>query len=387
MRILMLLEHHYPTDIRVEKEIDSLLKEGYQVILACSTRKGEDESIQTGNLTIVRKKMSKFIYKSSVGVLKFPFYFRFWRRFIKQILAEYKIELIHIHDLPLALLGLELKKKHNLPFILDSHENYPYMLAAAAHTQTLLGKLLSSHKQWLGYEKKMLKGADAVLSVIDEQKERFCRLGITKKKLFIVSNTPVYQQISSTMPQPPNFTYVYAGNIYATKGLDIMVKAFQKVNQQYPGTNLWIIGDAKKWQETDRQLNKNIKLWGWQNLDELLQIIAGADVALLPHLKNMNSDFGIPNKLFQYMMAGKPVIAANCNPIKRIIAETKAGLIYQYDDTQDLSQKMIRLLENRQLTKKMGLNGHKAVKDKYNWQKEETNLLSAYRHAVNSQPK
>lgn len=384
MRTLMLLEHHYPPDIRVEKEIISLIEAGHQVVLACCTQSGKDGVKSDDGLIIYRKRISPFIYKSSVGALKFPFYFSFWRNFLSQVLKKESVQAIHVHDLPLACLGLEIKKKCNIPIILDSHENYPFMLAAAAHTQTLPGKLLSSNRQWFNYEKKMLDAADAVLSIVAEQKKRFQGLGIAKEKIFIVSNTPNYQRISSSIPKTDKFTFVYAGNIYASKGLDIMVNAFELVNKQYPDTNLWIVGDVRKWSRSEKQPtnNNSIRLWGWQQLEKLLQIVAAADAALLPHLKNMNSDYGIPNKLFQYMMAGKPVIASNCTPIQRIIKETESGLIYMHNDIQDLAEKMKKLYNDRKSAAKMGVNGHKAVKEKYNWDSEKESLINAYDFAA-----
>lgn len=387
MNILMILEHHYPPDIRVEKEIGTLIGAGHNIVLACLTQTGRDESEQRQNLTIVRKKISSLTYKTSVGCLKFPFYFNFWRKFLQSVVKTYPIDIIHLHDLRLSKVVLEFRKELKIPFILDSHENYPYMLESAHHTQTFLGRLLSSTRQWLKYEEIMLNEADIVLSIVEEQKERFIKLGLAREKTFIVSNTPVYVEIEESPSEPGKFTYVYAGNIYLTKGLETMIKAFRLVQKEKSDVRLWIVGDKKKWDRCSRSIqdvNKlNIKCWGWKELDSLLAIIAKADVALLPHKKNRNSDYGMPNKLFQYMMTAKPVIASNCIPIERIIQETGGGLTYQADDYEQLAEMMLYLYKNRRILKEMGVKGKKAVSQKYNWSVDEKNLLSAYKSIRN----
>ncbi len=381
MLVLMVLEHDYPPDIRVEKEIKTLLKEGHQIVLACTKKKGEDEVEHTGNLTVFRKYMPKFIYQSSVGCLKFPFYFNFWRSFLKYVLINYNVDLIHLHDLPLAKVVYEIKSDKKIPLVIDSHENYPYMLESSLHTKTTVGKLLHSTNQWLHYEKEMLKKADVIISIIEEQRQRFESMGIRREKIFIVSNTPERVSVQSLDIKKVGFTYVYAGNIYLSKGIDVMIKAFRLLTTKIPNVVLWIVGDYERLDNylLDKKIDKgSIKFWGWKPLEDLYRIVASADVALLPHLKNKNSDYGIPNKLFQYMMIGKPIIATNCRPIKRIIQETQAGVLYDPNNFEDLTDKMHFLFRNQQQAKIMGKKGKQAVSTKYNWEIEEKNLLAAY---------
>ena len=102
-----------------------------------------------GKAIIHRKKITPFIYKSSVGCLKFPFYFNFWRKYISGLFEKENFDVIHIHDLPLSRIGVEMKKKFNARLVIDLHENWPALIKTAAHTQTFLGKLLSSNRQWI----------------------------------------------------------------------------------------------------------------------------------------------------------------------------------------------------------------------------------------------
>ena len=143
MKILMVLDREFPPDERVEKEIRSLTKAGHKIHIACYTKENRIRIEEQENLTIHRKQISSFIYKSSVACLKFPFYFNFWRKYLTGLFTEYSFDAIHIHDLPLAQVGVEFKKKYNIPLIMDLHENWPAMLKMAVHTNTFFGKIFS----------------------------------------------------------------------------------------------------------------------------------------------------------------------------------------------------------------------------------------------------
>ena len=106
MRILMLLENEFLRDSRVEKEVQTLFKAGHEIIVAALTSSGLPYEERRGNCIVLRKSISKFINKTSVGALKVPIYFNFWRRYLNDIFEIYKIDAIHIHDLPLCRIGI-----------------------------------------------------------------------------------------------------------------------------------------------------------------------------------------------------------------------------------------------------------------------------------------
>ena len=186
MKILMVLEKDFPPDLRVENEMKSLVKSGHNVVMACFTFTGNDRKEVWNNCTIYKKKITSFQYKSSVGALKFPFYFNFWRKHLRKIISLESPDAIHIHDLPLARLGSEIKQKKHLQFILDLHENWPAFLRISKHTNTFFGKILSSNIQWENYELKSCNQADKVIVVIEEAKERLIHAGIPENKISVI---------------------------------------------------------------------------------------------------------------------------------------------------------------------------------------------------------
>jgi len=75
----------------------------------------------------------------------------------------------------------------------------------------------------------------------------------------------------------------------------------------------------------------------------------------------------------------KPVVATNCNPIKRIVENENCGMIYNSDDSKDFEEKVLKLFQDNSKAKSMGLNGKSAVLEKYNWDAASKNLIDLYK--------
>jgi glycosyltransferase involved in cell wall biosynthesis len=385
MKILMVLESDFPPDVRVENEILALTGEGHEVHLACSTRNNRPENDLFGNAIIHRRIISPFIYKSSVGCLKFPFYFNFWRKYISSLFKKEKFDVIHIHDLPLSRIGVEIKKKFNVRLVIDLHENWPALIKTAAHTQTIPGKLLSSNSQWIEYEKKMLPYADKVITIIEEAKERVARLGIDPEKICMVSNTINFENLSikARTRNDDSFVIFYGGAINRHRGLQIVLNAIKVNKSKNIDIRLWIVGDGS-FRKTLEELTESLDLssrvtfFGYKPFNEMLNILAEADAAIIPHIRTENNDASSPNKLYQYMYLDKPIITSDCLSLKRIINETKTGFIYKHDSVAELADLLEKLQKKPFLVNELKGNGKSAVMEKYNWSVDKQRLISAY---------
>lgn len=385
MRILMVLDHEFPPDIRVENEIESLVKNGHEVHVACYTMVG---AISEGNhlgATIHRKQISKLIHKTSVGALKFPFYFNFWRSFVDEIAKKINFDAIHIHDLPLAKVGYEFSQKYNTKFTLDLHENWPALLDIATHTNTFLGKLLSNTAQWKQYELKYCNLADNVIVVVDEAKERLTGLGVKSDKITVVSNTlnTKHFDLTNEKPDPNFFTLLYAGGINKHRGLQYVIKGLAHLKDCSKTVRLQILGTGSyleylKKLAIDENVESMVDFTGWKPYKEMIKYVGRADICLIPHVKNDHTDSTIPHKLFQYMYASKPIIASNCLPIKRIVEDTKSGLIYKFDDPSEFASEVKTLLEYNERFNLLALSGKKNVIKNYIWDMDSTLLNNIY---------
>jgi glycosyltransferase involved in cell wall biosynthesis len=391
MKILMLLESEFPPDVRVENEITALVEAGHKIHLACSTRKNRFETETLGKAIIHRRPMSTFIYKSSVGCLKFPFYFNFWRTFVFDLLKKEKFDAIHIHDLPLSTIGAEAKKKFNLSLVIDLHENWPALLKYAPHTHTFMGRLLSSDKQWTEYEKTMLPEADLIVTIVEEARDRVALLGIDKSRICIVSNTANIENIPELILKERNndFTVFYGGGLNRHRGLQVVFEAIRLLKEKNININLNIVGSGSYRKDLEAKaatlhIESNVRFFGQKPFDEMMGLLADTDAAIIPHLRTENNDASSPNKLYQYMYMKKPVISSDCISLKRIIGETDSGFIYRNDSPEELASLLEKLKGKPALLKEKGINGRKAVLSEYNWDFDKKRLVMAYKKLWNT---
>lgn len=382
----MLLDHEFPPDIRVENEIQSLHDSGHEIHLACFTKKNKQRKEVTDNCIIHRKTIPEFIHKTSVGILRFPFYFNFWRKFLVELFAKENYDAIHVHDLPLAKVGYEFAKKHNAKLTLDLHENWPALLRVATHTQSFLGKLLSKNSQWEEYEKKYCKLADNVIVVVDEAKQRLIGLGIDPDKIVVVSNTLNLNDfdIPKSSPDPEFITLLYAGGINKHRGLQYVIKGVKGFNIANKKLRVWILGTGSYVNELkELALREGVEdkvfFEGWKNYKEMQTYFGKSDYCLIPHVKNDHTDSTIPHKIFQYMYAGKPMLVSDCDPIKRIVEETKSGLVYRYDSPEEFATKLKELVESENYASDQFVTANKKyVVEIYNWVNDSKKLNSIY---------
>ncbi|MFN8242157.1 MAG: glycosyltransferase family 4 protein [Bacteroidales bacterium] len=384
MKILMLLENNFRNDPRVNKEILSLHKGGHVIILAAISMDGEQsvEEKPWGKLYI--KPISRLVWKSSVGALRFPMYFNFWRNYLAHICKTEIPDCIHVNDLPLARVGMEFSNKHSAPLVIDLHENWPSLVEISKHTNTIVGRLLSPVSLWRKYEKESTSGANAVITVVGEMKERISKLGVDKDKIIVLQNTPYSTTVADTrtIEMRTVFTIIYAGGITYHRGLDVVIRGLKILPEDLP-LRLLIVGDgsytgALKQLSAELEIEKKIEFTGRLPRAEVDRLLANCDLALIPHIRSEQSDNSSPNKLFEYMAAGIPVLSSDCISVKRVIEETGCGLTYRADSPDDFAKIVESLVANKKLLEEYSSNGRKAVSTRFNWEEGEKELLALY---------
>lgn len=386
MKILMLLDHPFPPDTRVENEMKSLTEAGYEVHLACFQKGKESLQEELSYGIIHRRSVSGFVYKSSVGVLKFPIYFNYWRRFVDELFANEKFDAIHVHDLPLAKVGYEAKCKHGACFVLDLHENWPVLLQLSKHTNTFFGKLLSSNTQWVRYEKEMCGLADKIIVVVDEAKGRVSSLGINPEKIEVVSNTLDIKQfdpIERKEFKMDRFRMLYVGGINYHRGIQYVIQAISILKKRGMEVHFDLVGDGSYLSDIKRlidelQVQDNVTVHGFKLYTQICDIYESANVALIPHIKSGHTDNTIPHKIFQYLYAGIPMIVSNCDPLVRIVNETHGGVSYQYDHPEELADVIAEFYSYPEQLNNYIQHGRQAVIDKYNWKVDGAKLVEIY---------
>ncbi|MCK5051889.1 MAG: glycosyltransferase family 4 protein [Candidatus Cloacimonetes bacterium] len=388
MRILMILENTFPTDVRVEKEIRSLINAGHEIVLACSSPASNDEVKDWNNATIIRKRMPRFIYKSSVGCLRFPFYFNYWREFLKFVFKQYKFDAIHLHDLPLSKVAKKFSTKYQIPFVLDLHENRPEIMKLYDHVRTFPGNVIISIKRWHKYQKRYTKLADKLILITNEAKNYYMNnYNVDPKKITVMSNFVDLEKIN-LIPFDNNilnkykekFVVVYFGDTGLRRGTATIIQAANLL-KGHNDIHFLIIGKSREDRNLKRMIDKldilNIELIGWVPFNKAVSYIKASKIGLCPFLRNTHHDTTYANKMFQYMAYGRPIIVSDCTSQKNLIEKEECGSVFEAENADDLAKKIIAMKQSPKY-KEMSDNSYNAVINKYNWKNAAEQLITLY---------
>ena len=199
-------------------------------------------------------------------------------------------------------------------------------------------------------------------------------------KLKIISNfvdTELYRTSSSiTLPKvfkkiKGRTDMLYAGNIGIAQEWDLVIN-LAKAIKRYPIT-IWIIGEGVKKKYLESQIKKhkliNIKLLPYQERKYMPVINLFADFHFISMNKSMEND-GFPSKVYTIMSSGKPmiVVSSKQTPIVSFLEQTNSAIIVTNHSLIDFKKAVLKLVEDKNLRCKLGINGRKVVEQKFNKQ-------------------
>ncbi|KXO11766.1 MULTISPECIES: glycosyltransferase family 4 protein [Marinobacter] len=389
MDIFVLYKEDYPWDVRIEKIAKSLRDRGHNVTIVARNLSGNSPVAESDGLPIIRLPVIGAANSLVRKLANVPIWFNpFWIRTLNAAISGSENPVIIVRDLPLVKTALSVAKSRNVKVVLDMAEVYPYMYASARMFSKGLNleTLAKSPSMAARYESKVLPKVDHTLVMIEESQDRVLNKGIDPGKVTIVSNTPPATKFSGTAHQHQgrNLRLVYVGFLTKLRGLDLLIKAasaYVKMGNEPSSLKIDIVGKGSERENLinlvkELNLEQSVTVHGWLEHEQVDQLMAQANVGALTYRVCPHWNHTIPNKIFDYMLAGLPVLATEVKPIERIINETKSGLVCRDNDVRDIAEKL-QILRSPETRATLGANGVSAVQSKYNWANDERRL-----HAV-----
>lgn len=390
MRVLFIWDGDYPWDIRVEKFCNTLIESGDEVHLVCRNlaRRVREESykgIHIHRLPFLPRWLGRLN-----AAFTFPAFFSpVWLGNIYRRARKHSCDVIIVRDLPMAPAAIAIGRLLRRPVVMDMAECYPEMLRSRWQHQkpTLIDKLVRNPALAGIVERWVMRRLDAVLVVVEEAKTRLLNMGMEASRVFVVSNTPerlrfqIPTQASEANASRP-VEIVYVGLVNASRGLDTVIDAVDLYAKSGGKMLLRVVGTGAQsalLEQTVRNkgLQEHVVFEGWVDNSRVPAIVAAADAGIVPHHSTSHWQNTIPNKLFDYMAAGKAVIATRVPPVARVIEEAKCGLVFDDYDAAGLAAIFERLQNDRALCLSLGEAGRRAVADRYNWDAEKPALRAA----------
>ncbi|WNS74822.1 glycosyltransferase family 4 protein [Bacillus sp. DTU_2020_1000418_1_SI_GHA_SEK_038] len=359
MKICHLTSVHTHTDIRVfYKECRSLAQAGYEVhYVVPGTEDALIDGIHLHGVT--EEKGSRF------------------RRMTKTVDRVYKkaiqidAQIYHFHDPELIPIGLKLKKLGK-KVIYDIHEDMPRAIMSKYWIPVIIRKPVAAVFE--AYENYSAKKFDFLITATPYITKRFNNIN---PNTINVNNFPLLNEFAGSRADvelTKTNSVCYIGVISHIRGVKQVLEAanYIKGTIEFAGR----VGSEDILEILHSQ--KNVQYHGTLNRGEVKSVLSRSVAGIVTFLPEPNHIHSQPNKMFEYMSAGIPVICSNFPKWKEIIEKHKCGICVDPNDSQAIADAINYFLTNPETAALLGKNGQKAIKAEYNWEAESRHLISIY---------
>lgn len=363
-RVALMSSVHAPDDIRVfKKEGRSLAEAGFDVILVATAR-SEAGDISPLEGILIRAPRNRFerMTRSAFGV------------FLQALKS--KASVCHFHD-PELLPYAAILKICGRKVIYDVHEDLPKQVLSKQYLPKPTRKLISAGVHLL--ERSASLFLDRIVAATPSIAENF-----PAEKTILVQNYPLLDELFSGESQPylsRRFSVAFVGGITQIRGAREMVTAIGLLDKRWEAS-LELAG--KIYPPRFREELGMIPGWervmehGWRSRPEVAALLGRCRAGLVLYHPEPNHIAAQPNKLFEYMSAGLPIVASNFPLWKEIIEQVGCGLTVNPLDPKAIASALEYLFQNPEEAEQMGARGRRAVEREFNWQREAEKLISMY---------
>ena len=282
-------------------------------------------------------------------------------------------DIYHFHDPELLRIALKLKRAGK-KVVYDAHEDLPRQLMGKAYLK--FKKQISAFFE--NYENSVVRKLDAVITATPFIRDRFLKIN---PQSLDVNNFPLESEIEVINDKATRENYIcFIGGISKIRGTKELVDAMQFVD-----CTLHLAGGISE--DLKQEL---VQSAGWKNVKDIgfidrktaleakKKALAGV-VTFLPLPNHVNAQ---PNKIFEYMASGLPVIGSHFPLWKEMIVDNHCGICVNPEAPNEIAEAIKYLQDHPDEVEKMGENGKRMVAEKYNWNAEEKKLFTLYEKLI-----
>lgn len=373
--VAMLVRNSYTHDSRVEKEVRTLIGAGYRVTVVADAGPGLPVREERDGAVVIR------VGRVGPPIPGLRFVVHEWR--LTALLRDLGPDILHAHDsnalLPVAVAAAHLGR----PYLYDAHDLWLGRLRRGRS----LPYFWLSQLYYALLQRIAVPRAAAVITVsgpiVAHLRQRY---------------RPGWIGLVANYPEPPGEpsprdlrghagvvghdpVAVYLGGLMSGRGLEQLIDAVARL----PGVHLVLLGDGGladdlRLRARERGVTERVHFAVPVPPDQVVDFAAGAQVGVSPVLgTSLNYRYSLPNKLFQYMAAGIPVVASDLPQVREVVEGSGCGMVADTSRPEAIADAIASVLADPVEARAMGERGRRAVVERYNWDASASVLLEAYR--------
>jgi len=405
MNVLMvLLGGYFPPDIRVEKEAKVLKEMGHSIFVLCSPRKEKQELDVYDDMRIIRLDYPHKILRLVDALHFYTNGGTFtWKNKIKKVIKDNGVQILHVHDLSLAgYSAICAAKELNCRIVQDLHENWADNMLAYYHSYKPTPKIVFFRyiypiKGFYNYlERKSARRADAVITTIEEMRERVVRNGVEESKIMVIRNTedsksfdnlPVDHEIIQKYSKQP--TGLFVGVLDRFRGIECVIESIPLIRAKRSDFHLVIVGDGPikgelETRVTSLRVSDAVEFVGKIDFKKVKSYIVASALCYLTQDINEQINRTIAHKVFQYMLCEKPIILTAALPYIRMQKYRPFCYLIQNNLPETIAAATITCLNNPEDAQKLAKNARSLAVNEFDFAEDGKILRNAYKKLISN---
>ena len=352
--IVMLVVSDLRIDPRVEREARALAAAGFSITVLCpdiSRPPLREVPIDWGS-SIAFHLLS---WEAASFIHHFP-----WvgGQQMFHAASKYRPMAFHCHDLTTSLMGLAAARHSGAACICDFHEWYSENVSWDAKTLTYIPHPFMKKAIYRLVERLVMRSATEVITVCESiSRELSHQFSSGRRTVQVIRNIPPIRGVpiagSSSLRRDlripdDGFLLLWQGGTGPTRLLEPIIEALRlvpNVTFVIRGPSLELFGDGYRSLSKQLGVENQLVLLPPVKSAEVVEAAVGADAGIwtLPNLSK-NFYYALPNKIFEYMAAGLPVLAANFPEARKMVEENGIGLCFDPYDPHSIAAQIRRLI-------------------------------------------
>jgi glycosyltransferase involved in cell wall biosynthesis len=375
MKISMIVLNPYTHDARVNKEARTLASQGHQVIVNALWEPGLaiQETVEGIEIRRIRLHTREGRYVPLAAWVELV------PGFVSAIRAQ-QPAVVHAHDLNGLIPGYFASRLAGARLIYDAHE------FEIGRTAERSGSSALRRRGWRLVEGALIGRADAVITVsgsISRELSRIYRVRppVVMMNCPVLIDLPAGGRLRTELDLPAGLPVVlYQGILAPGRGLEPALRALAQI----PQAVLVLVGDGPLRGLLENLANElgirdRVKFCGKVPLQVLLEYTRDATVGLcLIENTCLSYYYSLPNKLFEYLVAGVPVFASDFPDMRRVVETSGAGVVADPANVAEIARVLNELLADPRRWSLMAQRARQSAETTYNWDIESRKLLAVY---------
>jgi len=371
----MLVASPVTTDPRLYNEAQALVQNGHRVtVIAWDRFKQNPLKDAWDGIDVIRLRIC---LPPGCGLSVPPwhvFHLLMWQQTAcREAMALHKkspFDAVHCHFLDTMPVGIRLKRGLGITLVYDARDMYGYVMQM-------------SFPRWVArifecVEKRFVKSADRIIVVCEPMRQLFKNM--TERPITTIMNCKslINLEYQSTHLIKDEFSLIYIGTLHKSRPLTLLIHVMKNL----PDVKCIIggVGEAGYVDYIEKECRDipNMQFVGRVPSDKVLSLTLKAGVVFcLIDPDNPNFRIAMPNKLFEALVCGRPIICTKGIYSGEFTEREDIGLTVDYNE-EALRQAIVKLRDDPTLRERFGRNALDAALKKYNWEQEKKKLIKLY---------